>query len=213
MSSWEWRGQRHRKEGGRDKKVFYKALSMELDDDGGRCDADEEEWDDVATLEKLGLSEYDMEDFCLINMSDTYDRRDGVSNARTFCQMKRSMLVMGFSLEDVFSVLSSNLAFVAQEDCRALDKSNAHLRHVLDLLGITTEGLNLALCYHEITVGIAGNTGKKQFKRVLLQAQAEKGVEALIKGTYAALFNYLVSRINANVTNDIVKGVEGTKAS
>jgi myosin-5 len=131
------------------------------------------------------------------------------------------MLVMGFSPEDVFSVLSvlsallhaSNLAFVAQEDCCALDKSNAHLRHVVNLLGIMTEGLNSALCYHKITVGIAGDAGKKQFKRVLLRAQAEKGVEALIKGTYAALFNYLVSRINASVANDVVKGVEGTKAS
>jgi myosin heavy subunit len=194
---------------------------MKLDGDGGRGDADGEEWDDVATLEKLGLSEYDMEDFRLINASDTYDRRDGVSDARTFRQMRRSMSVMGFSPEDVFSVLrvvsallhASNLAFVAREDCCALDETNAHLRHVVDLLGITTEGLNSALCYHEITVGIAGDAGKKQFKRVLSRAQAEKGVEALIKGTYAALFNYLVSRINASVANVVVKEVEWTKAS
>ena len=108
---------------------------------------------------------------------------------------------------------TSPFAFVAREDCCALDESNAHLRHVINLLGITTEGLNLALCYHEITVGIAGDAGKKQFKRVLSRAQAEKGVEALIKGTYATLFNYLVSRINASVANNVVKGVEGTKAS
>jgi myosin-5 len=131
------------------------------------------------------------------------------------------MSVMGFSPEDVFSVLrvvsallhASNLSFVVREDCCALDKSNTHLRHVVDLLSITTEGLNLALCYHEITVSIAGNADKKQFKRVLLRVQAEKGVEALIKGTYAALFNYLLSRINASVANDVIMGVEGTKAS
>ena len=108
---------------------------------------------------------------------------------------------------------ASNLAFVAREDCFILDKSNAHLRHIVDLLCITTEGLNSALCYHKITVGIAGNASKKQFKRVLSRAQAEKGVEALIKGTYAALFNYLVLRINASVASDVVKGVEGSKAS
>ena len=92
---------------------------MKLNGDGGSCDADGEEWDDVATLEKLDLSEYDMKDFHLNNVSDTYDRRDGVSDARTFRQMRRLMLVMGFSPEDVFSILrvvlallhASNLAF------------------------------------------------------------------------------------------------------
>jgi hypothetical protein len=40
-------------------------------------------------LEKLGFPEYNMEDFSLMNTSDTYDGRDGVSDAQTFSEMKR----------------------------------------------------------------------------------------------------------------------------
>ena len=213
----------HQSPGERNYHIFYELLSMKYDDSDGGGDNADGGGGDGATLEKLGLGEYDMEDFRLINASDTYDRRDGVSDAEMFRQMRRSMSIVGFAPEDVHSVLrvvsallhASNLTFVArEEDGCALDETNAHLRHVVDLLGITTGGLNSALCYHEITVGIAGgDAGKKQFKRVLSRAQAEKGVEALIKGTYASLFNYLVSRINASVANDVVEGVEGTKAS
>jgi len=114
---------------------------------------------DSATLGKLGLGGYDMDDFCLINALDMYDHSDGVSDTEMF----RSVLRVVSAL-----LHASNLTFVAcEEDGCALDETNVHLRHVVDLLGITMGGLNSALCYHEITVGIAGgDAGNKQFKRV-----------------------------------------------
>ena len=117
--------------------------------------------------------------------------------------MKRSMLIMGFTLSDIHCVLKvvsallhlSNLTFIKREDCCALDKSNVRLMLFVRLLGITAGKLNSALCYHEITA--AGET----HQCILSYAQAEKGVEALIKATYAALFNYLVKSINLSIAN------------
>ena len=98
---------------------------------------------------------------------------------------------------------ASNLSFerIGEVEC-ALEMDNPHLDYVVDLLGITKEALNQALCYYEITIGGTGWKGGETHKRVLSQEQAEKGVQALIKATYGAMFNHLVKRINESVAGD-----------
>ena len=62
--------------------------------------------------------------------------------------------------------------------------------------------LSKALCYYEITIGGGGKKGGETHQRILEKEQAEKGVEALIKATYGAMFDYLVKMINVSVAGD-----------
>lgn len=202
----------HQSPGERNYHIFYELFSLKYDD------YDEEEFVgtvieqsesiDKANLSreelvnKFGLGQYDMDDFSLINSSGTFDRRDGVSDSSTFADLCRAMSIMGFKRDeqvDVFAVTSallhaSNVTFnkIGEVECTLED--SPHLDYVLDLLGITKEGLNHALCYYEIVV--RGETHRK----VLSTEQASKGVEALIKATYGTMFSYLVKRINASVS-------------
>ena len=182
-----------------------------------KYDEDEEEDENQeSAVEKLGLLNYDMEDFHLINTSGTYDRRDGVPDSETFTDLKRAMKVMGFTSEQTAAVFevttallhASNLTFerVGEIECK-LETGNKHLDFVIDLLGITKEDLNSALCYYEITIGGTGRKGGETHKRVLSMEQCVKGVEALIKSTYGALFSYLVQRINDSIAGDNADGV------
>eukprot|EP00984_Skeletonema_dohrnii_P007410 scaffold2690_cov132-Skeletonema_dohrnii-CCMP3373.AAC.1 len=67
---------------------------------------DHDQENEEELLERFGLDNYDMEDFSLINTSDTYDRRDGVSDADTFRDMKRAMTVMGIPTIEQHSVFA-----------------------------------------------------------------------------------------------------------
>ena len=136
--------------------------------------------------------------------SNTYDRRDGVSDMETYRQLRSAMDTMKFHKDEISEVFSltaailhaSNLNFVdvkAGEES-ALDDQNAHLDPVCQLLGVNPEDLNQALCSFTI------KAGKDQYvKRSLDRERAEKGLEALLKATYGALFAYLVRRINDSI--------------
>jgi len=197
----------HQSQGERNYHIFYELFSMKYNDD----DEDDHDHANRALLERFGLVHYDMEDFSLINTSDTYDRREGISDAATFRDMKRAMTVMGIPITEQHSIFAvccallhaSNLNFVdiGEVEC-ALEMENPHLEYVVDLLGITRDGLNKALCYYEITVGGCGGKSGETHRRELSQAQAKKGAEALIKATYGAMFQYLVDRINKSVSGD-----------
>ncbi|KAL9185115.1 hypothetical protein ACHAXT_002892 [Thalassiosira profunda] len=190
----------HQTPGERNFHVFYELFSAKEDTDAGASQF----------LSTAGLAEYEVEDFSLINSSGTYDRRDGVADSTTFHDMKQALLVMGFTPDEINTVFevtaallhASNLTFERVGDECALVMDNPHLQFVVELLGITKEELNTALCYYEITIG---GKGGETHKRVLSMEQCEKGVEALIKATYGALFNYLVTRINASVAGDAGK--------
>jgi myosin heavy subunit len=141
-------------------------------------------------------------DFCM-TAAGTYDRRDGVTDKDTYRQLRLAMNTMKFSVgeqKQVFSVVaailhSSNLTFQdlpAEES--ALNESNVHLLPVCHLLGVPPEYLNQALCYFSITAG------NQTIERSLTRQKAEKGLEALLKATYGALFSYLVKRINDSIS-------------
>ena len=189
----------HQSNGERNYHIFYELFSMEYNEE-------EEDF-----LDRLGLDNHEMEDFSLINNSDTYDRRDGVQDTDTGRDMRRAMTVMGIEITEQHSIFAvccallhaSNLTFVniGEVEC-ALEMENPHLNFVVDLLGITREGLNKALCYYEITVGGGGSRNGETHRKELSQAQAQKGIEALIKAAYGAMFQYLVDRINKSIAGD-----------
>lgn len=142
------------------------------------------------------------EDFKLLASSATYTRRDGVSDAETYRGLRAALTAMGFSLEETQSVFgvtaaimhASNLNFIdTGDDTSALDEENVHLQPVCHLFGVTEEELNAALTSFTITAG------RSQVQRAMSAEQAEKGLQALLKTTYGALFTYLVRRINESI--------------
>jgi myosin heavy subunit len=134
--------------------------------------------------------------------SGTYDRRDGVSDKDTFRALKTAMKTMKFSTEeqdDVFGTAAallhaSNLTFCDLDQASSLDPHNVHLEPVCHLLGVEADDLNQALCHFSITAG-----RDKHVQQNLNVDRAEKGLEALLKATYGALFTFLVNRINDSI--------------
>ena len=68
-----------------------------------------------------------------------------------------------------------------------------------------------ALCYYEITIGGHGHRGGETHQKELSQEQAEKGIEALIKATYSAMFDHLVKKINKSVAVGVPEDAAGRK--
>jgi len=155
-------------------------------------------------LDTLLLSEYTIEDFNITNCSGTYDRRDGVKDTDTYEDLIDALDVMGFSDQqqnDVFSIASavlhlSNLTINPTkqgEECE-IDTENVHLQPILQLLGVTQENLNQAICYFKI------EARGQSYTRAVQKDTAEKGLEALMKATYSAMFDYIVKMINSSIT-------------
>jgi myosin heavy subunit len=146
-------------------------------------------------LEQLSLdATVKPQHFKILN-SGTFDRRDGVSDRDTYKDLRKAMNMMGFTDEerlDIFSVTAailhaSNVTFEeVGNDESAVQKANKHLQPACDLLGVTPEDLNEALCYFNITAG------SKSIRRPYIVEKAEKGLDALLKAAYAALFTVLV---------------------
>jgi len=146
------------------------------------------------------------EDFAMLSSSGISDRRDGILDKDTYQSLRLAMNTMKLSndeITDIFSVAcailhASNLDFIKatttdDEEC-SLDPDNVHLAPVCHLLGINGEDLNEALCTLHIQAG-GGDTVRKS----LSKEKAEKGLQALLKTTYGALFQYLVKRINDSI--------------
>jgi myosin-5 len=142
------------------------------------------------------------EDFKL-TATGTHGRRDGVSDKETYGALRAAMNSMGFPKEeqqDIFSTVAailhaSNLTFLDYDLESALDDQNIHLQPVCHLLGVTPEDLNRALCHLTISAG-----NEAQVQQNLTVDKAVKGLEALLKATYGAIFTYLVSRINDSIS-------------
>ena len=175
-------------EGERNYHIFYEMLDGMNEDD----------------LDRFLLTDMTVEDFKMTSCSGTYDRRDGVSDTETYELLRDALEMMGFSPDqqnDVFSITSaalhlSNLTInpiKGGEECE-IDQENSHLEPVLQLLGVTQENLNQALCYFKI------EARGQSYTRAVQKDKAEKGLEALIKATYSAMFDYIVKTINSSIT-------------
>jgi len=108
---------------------------------------------------------------------------------------------MGFNRQhqqSIFSVVStllhaSNVSFsVSSSDESKVDFDNPHLKYVTDLLGLNVDTFNDALCAIYIQVG------KERHRKIQPKHKAEKGLEALIKAIYTALFKHIVEEINTS---------------
>jgi myosin-5 len=173
--------------GERNYHIFYEMLS-------GAMGADE--------LRNYFIASTASPDDFKITASGTLDRRDGISDRDTCRSLQAAMNTMKFSIEEqrnVFATASailhaSNLTFCDFDQYCQLDGHNVHLEPVCHLLGVTAEDLNQALCHCSITAG-----RETQVQQNLDIDKAEKGLEALLKATYGALFTFLVSRINDSI--------------
>lgn len=111
---------------------------------------------------------------------------------------------MGFSSEEQSDIIGvccavlhlSNVTFLAvTDDHSQVDTSNPALDPMLSLLGLKVDNFNKALTTFSIEVGVAKEGEAKHFVRSLSRDKAAKGLEALLKATYAALFDFIVDRI------------------
>jgi len=173
--------------GERNYHIFYEMLS-------GSMGADE--------LRNYFIASTASPDDFKITASGTFDRRDGVSDKDTCLALQAAMKTMKFSIEEQRNVFAtaaailhaSNLTFCDFDQYCQLDGRNVHLEPVCHLLGVSAEDLNQALCHCSITAG-----RESQVQQNLDIDKAEKGLEALLKATYGALFTYLVTRINDSI--------------
>ena len=152
---------------------------------------------------KLGLQGYGIHDFRITASSGTFDRRDGVKDSSTYSDLRRAMDTVGFTVDErtgIFKVISSllhlsNVGFLeTKADTVVLDESNRSLGLVLDIFGVDLESITNALCTTTITVGT------EVVKKNLTLNNVEKAVEALMKATYGALFEFIVLRVNNSIT-------------
>ena len=185
----------HQNYGERNYHVFYELLAA-----AGR---DKE----LAALLQLDAAVSRPHDFKILCGSGTYDRRDGVADTDTYQDLVKAMRMIGFTDEEkknVFCVAASvmhasNLKFKSslggEGSELANDKHNEeHLANVCNLLGVTKDALNEALCFSTIT---ARGSEIKSPRNVV---KAEKGLNAFLKATYHALFTFLVQRVNESIS-------------
>ena len=127
----------------------------------------------------------------MTSSSGTYDCRDVVEDYETYQELINTMETMIFSSQERDDIMTitcailhlSNIACKSiSADESEIDRENPHLEPVLSLLGVTVDALNRAICYFAI------QAGKEKHLRSLPKIQAEKGIEALIKATYGAIF-------------------------
>jgi len=179
-------------EGERNYHIFYELLS-------GASGAERKE---------LLLGRCNPHDFVMTTSpSETYKRRDGVRDDTTFAALRKAMTTMAFDSSvqnDIFRIVSSllhlsNITFTEDSDGCKLDFSNPSLNPALQLLGVTGEALEQALCCVNIEAG-----DEKVVKRLFLD-QSIKAKEALIKASYGALFTYLVQRINNCINGETIE--------
>lgn len=161
----------------------------------------------ASTIDKkqLMIDNTSPEDYAMTRSSSgTYFRRDGVSDESTYAELKGALNTMGIDEEeqlDIFEIIAallhlSNLGFVEQgvDEC-ILNEDNNSLGAALELMGVTFESLEASLC--SVVLEAAG----ERVTKLLGTAQSTKALEALIKATYGALFEYLVKKVNDCITN------------
>ena len=170
-----------------------------------------------AERKELLLGRMNPHDFIMTtSSSDIYKRRDGVRDDTTFVALRSAMVTMGFDSSvqnEILGIVSSllhlsNITFAEDSSGCTIDAKNASLDPALQLLGVSGDALEKALCCVNIEAG-----GEKLVKKLFLD-QSIKAKEALIKATYASLFAYLVQRINSCINGgiseieEIVEGAE-----
>jgi myosin-5 len=146
------------------------------------------------------------EDFNMLNQG-VEDRREGVEDEDTFQELMNAFESLdgtGFThqnIKDIFTVTClclhlSNVQVIPNANNTNEDGSSIqteeHLKAVLELLGVSYDQFNTAICYFSI---VAGKEHHKRCRNVL---KAQRAIHGLIKACYASLFTFLVQRINSS---------------
>ena len=184
----------HQSEGERNFHIFYELLGAE------------EEKEDYL------LADFEASDFKMTSMSGTFDRRDDADDVDLFDELVIALSTMGFehsTQDDIFACVAaflhcSNLSFIAPtEESSKLDFSNPHLEPILTLLGLEKEkeAFNSALTEYELEIG------SQSFTKQLSVDGAQQALEAFIKGTYGAMFSFIVNTVNKRIDYKPGKGV------
>lgn len=151
---------------------------------------------------ELRLNGSNLKDFRITSSSGTFDRRDGVQDTETYTDLRKAMNTVGFSKVEQMEILQvtsgllhlSNLTFdETQVDGITLDSTNLSLEHILFLFGVDNKALSNALCQCTIKVG------NETLHKNLSLDKGEKALEALMKATYGALFEYIVKKVNSSI--------------
>jgi myosin-5 len=176
----------HQSEGERNYHIFYELLSSSVS---------EEESVRLQTRKRKPS------DFKLLS-SGTYVRRDGVQDSDTYQDLRKAMKMIGFSSEEISDIMTvtaavmhaSNTIFDPKNDegC-SVARDNVHLTATCQLLGIQIDDFEEALCF------FSRMAGGQVYRSPQSVERAEKGLDALLKATYGALFEFLVKRINISI--------------
>jgi len=164
----------------------------------------------------LGLEGMDAGDFRLLNGTGTYDRRDGVVDGEMHEEMLDAMVTIGFTSETISSLLRliaailhcGNITFTAthqsnsqgMSDACSIDETHSAVS-AARLLGVSLRELEYALTYRAI------RAGNEVVHSPLNKVQSEKACEALMKATYGAAFDFIVTQVNESISNQHAGGV------
>lgn len=161
---------------------------------------------------EFGLDGLGVSDFRITSCSGTVDRRDGVKDHETYRDLYNAMQTVGFTTDEQREILQvtsgllhmSNIDFMeTNTDSVIINENITSLKHVLKNFGVNLDLLSNALCTCTITIG------QEVVKKSLTLDKVEKAMEALMKATYSALFDYIVKRVNDSITVGNQDGIEG----
>lgn len=155
------------------------------------------------------LTDLTEQDFCMLSASNTYDRRDGVSDAENHLEMLDAMITIGFDADEIQSLMGLVVALLFLGNITFDDASMNNNNHHDDgcimvddyfsqaastLLGVATQDLEQSLTTKLVVAGKEASVIVP-----LTVAQAVGAKEALIKGIYGAAFEFIVKKINDSI--------------
>eukprot|EP00571_Detonula_confervacea_P013879 CAMPEP_0172301032 /NCGR_PEP_ID=MMETSP1058-20130122/3005_1 /TAXON_ID=83371 /ORGANISM="Detonula confervacea, Strain CCMP 353" /LENGTH=2063 /DNA_ID=CAMNT_0013011021 /DNA_START=194 /DNA_END=6385 /DNA_ORIENTATION=+ len=159
---------------------------------------------------EFGLDGLGLGDFKLLNGTGTVGRRDGVVDGEMHDEMLDAMVTIGFNPETISSLLrlitailhTGNITFTAthqsnehgMSDACSMDETHSSVT-AARLLGVPLDDLAYALTYRAI------RAGNEVVHSPLDKIQSEKACEGLMKATYGAVFDFIVSKVNESISN------------
>lgn len=145
-------------------------------------------------------------DFILTNQSGTYDRRDGVKDEDTYKLLEEAFVVMNFNSSVVKSIKGivasvlhlGNIAFVEKFDgsSEISSDSNISLKNAANILGVSSLALITALTRQTII------TPSESISSPLTSRASTLNLQALFKGVYKGLFEWIVKKINSELAGE-----------
>jgi len=152
-------------------------------------------------IQNMGL-----QDFRLLSQTETYARRDGVKDGTMHHEMLDAMITIGFDVPTIKSIMrlivailhAGNMTFTptshGHSDACILDKTPSAIA-AAKLLGVSFEDLASALTFRAI------RAGNEVVHSPMDITQSKKACEALMKATYGAAFDYIVTKVNESISN------------